>query len=553
MNDSLIPRPFGITDAKRAREEAERRAETKTSARNATHSTIGAGGKITLDGGIDVTDGANVTVHDAGEIVVLGEGIDQLTNETIKVSCSLANRTAHNSWIGYDFLQPGLYFKSGGYGESDDATDPRVTSEDGIALRNISAVELLRNGPHVGPNIVARSDSTIGPEHASIGSGSWDDAVNPGGGDGIEGLKGSSFFFANPHSLQMAINNYDYETAPSIPQGYAISVEGTLEEGILHLYGREGVDISGPLTVDGQPVGGAVKSVAGRTGDVVLAKADVGLSSVDNTSDANKPVSNATQTALNGKASTGHTHPAATTTVAGFMSVTDKTILDAAPTKAYVDAAANAVIRGTDGKKYRAIACTVRNTGSGFEFVSDTGHTPIGVSSVTTQANTFTLNFSFTAKTVGAIVATGDEKMAEAGYIFGASVGLSTAIFSASQPGGASDYVSYNGSAWTSFSGFVTSATMNGTTGLVTCTHQAVVPAVGGTITSRSLSRHGVLDGMGATTTSFYFVDSAGTPDKTPTTNHRMWLLRAGARNVPMNELTITNSNIWIYGLMEID
>lgn len=44
-----------------------------------------------------------------------------------------------------------------------------------------------------------------------------------------------------------------------------------------------------------------VQSVAGRTGAVVLTKSDVGLANVDNTSDANKPVSAATQTALNGK------------------------------------------------------------------------------------------------------------------------------------------------------------------------------------------------------------------------------------------------------------
>ena len=56
--------------------------------------------------------------------------------------------------------------------------------------------------------------------------------------------------------------------------------------------------------------GGAVTSVAGRTGAVVLTKSDVGLANVDNTSDANKPVSTATQTALNGKASTTHSHTA---------------------------------------------------------------------------------------------------------------------------------------------------------------------------------------------------------------------------------------------------
>ena len=44
-----------------------------------------------------------------------------------------------------------------------------------------------------------------------------------------------------------------------------------------------------------------VTSVNSKTGAVVLNKTDIGLSNVDNTSDANKPISNATQTALNGK------------------------------------------------------------------------------------------------------------------------------------------------------------------------------------------------------------------------------------------------------------
>lgn len=44
-------------------------------------------------------------------------------------------------------------------------------------------------------------------------------------------------------------------------------------------------------------------TVAGKalTGNITLAKADVGLNNVDNTSDTNKPVSTAQQTALDGK------------------------------------------------------------------------------------------------------------------------------------------------------------------------------------------------------------------------------------------------------------
>ena len=47
--------------------------------------------------------------------------------------------------------------------------------------------------------------------------------------------------------------------------------------------------------------GGAVESVNGRVGQVMLDKTDVGLGVVDNTSDLDKPISTATQTALDAK------------------------------------------------------------------------------------------------------------------------------------------------------------------------------------------------------------------------------------------------------------
>jgi hypothetical protein len=62
------------------------------------------------------------------------------------------------------------------------------------------------------------------------------------------------------------------------------------------------------IYVPGSGGGGAVESVAGKTGVVVLEKADVGLGNVDNTADADKPVSTATASALAGKSATGHTH-----------------------------------------------------------------------------------------------------------------------------------------------------------------------------------------------------------------------------------------------------
>lgn len=58
--------------------------------------------------------------------------------------------------------------------------------------------------------------------------------------------------------------------------------------------------------------------------NISIDKSDVGLSNVDNTSDTNKPISTATQTALDGKASLVHTHAASDivsgTKTSGFIS-----------------------------------------------------------------------------------------------------------------------------------------------------------------------------------------------------------------------------------------
>ena len=63
-----------------------------------------------------------------------------------------------------------------------------------------------------------------------------------------------------------------------------------------------------------------VSSVAGRTGAVTLSKADVGLSNVDNTADAFKPLSNATVSALATKADISSMPPAQATHAGKFLS-----------------------------------------------------------------------------------------------------------------------------------------------------------------------------------------------------------------------------------------
>jgi hypothetical protein len=65
-----------------------------------------------------------------------------------------------------------------------------------------------------------------------------------------------------------------------------------------------------------------VTSVNTRTGEVTLIKSDVGLGNVDNTSDANKPISTATQTALNGKIGSNISGVTGATALTNMMQIT---------------------------------------------------------------------------------------------------------------------------------------------------------------------------------------------------------------------------------------
>jgi hypothetical protein len=67
-----------------------------------------------------------------------------------------------------------------------------------------------------------------------------------------------------------------------------------------------------------------VTSVAGKTGTVTLSKSDVGLGNVNNTTDAAKPVSTATQTALNAKARLSGDTFTGTVTAPNFVSSSDR-------------------------------------------------------------------------------------------------------------------------------------------------------------------------------------------------------------------------------------
>ncbi len=110
---------------------------------------------------------------------------------------------------------------------------------------------------------------------------------------------------------------------PSYQTGRVYFAQGSSGLTQYQLYLADG----GTLTFDEwreSAIGGSVKSVNGETGAVILDKGDLGLGNVENTSDADKPVSTATLAALNDKAGTGIATPSAN----GLMSSADKVKLD---------------------------------------------------------------------------------------------------------------------------------------------------------------------------------------------------------------------------------
>lgn len=97
---------------------------------------------------------------------------------------------------------------------------------------------------------------------------------------------------------------------PSVLDGVTENVQSQIDNKVNKVTGK-GLSTEDYTTIEKTKLSGieegaqknTVTSVAGKTGAVTLAKDDVGLSNVDNTSDESKPISNATQAALNDKQS----------------------------------------------------------------------------------------------------------------------------------------------------------------------------------------------------------------------------------------------------------
>lgn len=116
--------------------------------------------------------------------------------------------------------------------------------------------------------------------------------------DKIEAIKGSLLPQGNWNATS---NTPDISLETETGYYWIVSVGGTTDLGGITDWKNNDWAVktaTGWAKIDNSEL---ITSVAGKTGNVTLEKADVGLGNVDNTSDVNKPISTLMQSALNNK------------------------------------------------------------------------------------------------------------------------------------------------------------------------------------------------------------------------------------------------------------
>lgn len=243
------------------------------------------------------------------------------------------------------------------------ATDVGAAS----ALSQLSDVS--SSGATDGQSLVFNGGSW-GPSTVAAGSPAVNDATTTTKGVvQLAGDLGGTAALPTVPGLAAKANTSDVYTKSQVDTSLGAKLDASQKGAVS---GVASLDSSGKVPSAQLPdASSAVISVAGKTGVVTLVKADVGLSNVDNTTDAAKPISSATQTALSGKANNSDlaakaadnavVHNSTAETIAGVKTFSSSPVV---PTPTTNTQAAN--------KGYVDTAVSGAGGGSGYSFVSKT-------------------------------------------------------------------------------------------------------------------------------------------------------------------------------------
>lgn len=218
----------------------------------------------------------------------------------------------------------------------------------------------------------------------------------------------------------------------------------------------------------------------------------------------------------------------------------------------------------TAGAPLVAVLGVIRNSGAGWQLISDTGHEPVGIDSIETTSTSITVNYAGAAASkVGTFIVDEDETLSAQGFSAGASVAADKAVISLSRTVPSySDYVAYSAGAWVSANG-VFDATWDTANSVLTLSH----PAISGNGLNVSLASRPGTTGIlytpvvavsattGSTFVAIEFRDQTGAKVTAPDTNMRVFVTHGGGHNTSIDPTTVTtttypNHNLWLLGLM---
>lgn len=129
------------------------------------------------------------------------------------------------------------------------------------------------------------------------------------------------------------------------------------------------------------------------------------------------------------------------------------------------------------GKVAKVVACVLRNEGTGWYALDDTGHTPSGLASVSIVGKALNLNYNFTGSRVISLIAVPDERVASWGVTCGTSVGQNSAQIYFYGP--LSGAVTNTGIQYNTVLGHDITQTVDAANGTISVTHDAISHTAG--------------------------------------------------------------------------
>lgn len=198
------------------------------------------------------------------------------------------------------------------------------------------------------------------------------------------------------------------------------------------------------------------------------------------------------------------------------------------------------------------LTAILRNTGSGWDVLSDAYHEALGDITVSEDTAKITLSFGQSYSFIHAVTATPDETFAQAGIFCGSSVGLTSCEVYLYQNRLNHGLITYDGAQWQI-------AQNNGITGVAWASNKLTVShgqfnSLGGThVPQVSMRGNGCLaacDAVGAATSEIIFTDFSGAQLTSPSTAMRVYFSAHGGG--VLNPVTCVNAlaNIWFFALV---